>query len=158
MTLFSQGHYDLIAMFEREFTGLRLDKEDKALWSKGNIYQSGEANQLFLAYRKGFALAKASSQSVSPGALTITAQETPMADWQTIESAPQNGTECWLAVWSHGEVGTTLVVARGFFDVGSGRWLDAEEENDDGDNTVLYPPTHWMPFVIPNPPAIRAVG
>ena len=56
MTLFSQEHYDLIAMFDREFRGLRLDKENKDLWSKGHIYQNGEVNNLFLAYRKGFAL------------------------------------------------------------------------------------------------------
>jgi hypothetical protein len=55
MTLFSQEHYDLIAMFEREFKGERLDKEVKDMWPKGYIYQNGEVNRLFLAYRQGFA-------------------------------------------------------------------------------------------------------
>jgi len=53
--LTSKAHYDLMAAFEREFRGYRLDKEDKALWSKGNVYQSGETNALFLAYRRGAA-------------------------------------------------------------------------------------------------------
>jgi hypothetical protein len=60
MTLFSKDHYDLMSMFEHEFRGFRLDREDKALWAKGNVYQSGETNNLFLAYRKGHALGVAS--------------------------------------------------------------------------------------------------
>lgn len=59
MTLFAQDHYDLIAMFEREFTGIRLDKEEKSMWPKGYIYQNGETNNLFLAYRKGYAFGRA---------------------------------------------------------------------------------------------------
>jgi hypothetical protein len=59
MTLFSQAHYDLIEMFDREFKGLRLDKEAKDMWPKGYVYQNGEVNQLFLAYRKGYALGTA---------------------------------------------------------------------------------------------------
>lgn len=57
--LFSRDHYDLMEMFEREFPHLRLDKEPKALWAKGIIYQSGETNSLFLAYRKGVAYGRA---------------------------------------------------------------------------------------------------
>lgn len=60
MTLFSKDHEDLMAMFEKEFAGeCRMDKEDKARWAKGNVYQSGEANSLFLAYRRGVAYGKA---------------------------------------------------------------------------------------------------
>ena len=59
MTLFSQCHYGLMEMFEREFKGMRLDREAKEYWAKGRIYQHGEVNQLFLAYRKGYALGKA---------------------------------------------------------------------------------------------------
>ena len=59
MTLFSKDHYDLMAMFEREFSHMRLDREDKAYWAKGRIYQSGETNNLFLAYRKGAAYGRA---------------------------------------------------------------------------------------------------
>ncbi len=59
MTLGSQEHDDLMKMFEREFSSERLDKESKALWPQGNIYQSGEANKLFLAYRRGYAYGRA---------------------------------------------------------------------------------------------------
>ncbi len=59
MTLTSKDHYELMTMFEREFSGLRLDREDKAFWAKGNVYQSGETNTLFLAYRRGFAYGRA---------------------------------------------------------------------------------------------------
>jgi uncharacterized protein (UPF0332 family) len=55
----SREHYDLIAMFEREFKGEgRLDKEPKDIWSKGNVYQDGTMNRLFLAYRRGYAFGK----------------------------------------------------------------------------------------------------
>lgn len=59
MTIGSQEHYDIIEMFDREFKGHRLDKEAKEFWARGHVYQHGEVNQLFLAYRKGFAFAKA---------------------------------------------------------------------------------------------------
>lgn len=55
MALTSKDHYELMAQFEREFANRRLDKEDKALWPKGNVYQNGETNELFLAYRRGCA-------------------------------------------------------------------------------------------------------
>ena len=51
-------HYDLIKQFDKEYRGNRLDKETKDLWSKGCIYQDGEINNLFLAYRKGYSLRK----------------------------------------------------------------------------------------------------
>lgn len=56
----SKEHYDLLAMFEKEFKTMRLDKEAKELWQRGIIYQNGEVNKLFLAYRKGYALGKVS--------------------------------------------------------------------------------------------------
>lgn len=59
MTIGSQEHYDIIAMFDREFSHLRLDKETKDIWSKSHVYQNGDVNNLFLAYRKGFAFGKA---------------------------------------------------------------------------------------------------
>lgn len=59
----TQEHIDLMAMFEREYTGCyRLDKEPKESWPRGHIYQHGELNELFLAYRKGYALGKAMSR------------------------------------------------------------------------------------------------
>lgn len=59
MQIKTQEHYDIIEMFEREFPGLRSDKEPKDLWAKGNVYQNGEANALFLAYRRGVAFGRA---------------------------------------------------------------------------------------------------
>jgi hypothetical protein len=54
----TKEHYDLMAQFEREFKGMRLDKEDKELWHKGIIYQNGETNNLFDAFRRGYSLGK----------------------------------------------------------------------------------------------------
>lgn len=58
----TKEHIELIAMFEREYSG-RNDKEAKELWPKGIIYQDGHRNNLFLAYRKGYAFGKAVTQS-----------------------------------------------------------------------------------------------
>lgn len=55
----SQEHIDLMDMFEREFKGMRMDREDKSIWRMERIYQSGETNNLFLAYRRGYAFGKA---------------------------------------------------------------------------------------------------
>jgi hypothetical protein len=62
MTLGSQDHIELIAMFERIYKGERLDKEAKEYWPKGNVYQSGETNKLFLAFRHGAAYGQAISR------------------------------------------------------------------------------------------------
>lgn len=59
MTLLSQDHYDLIAMFDKLFKGRRLDKEDKGIWAKGRVYQDGNVNELFLAFRQGVAYGSA---------------------------------------------------------------------------------------------------
>lgn len=58
-------HIELIAMFEREFSG-RLDKERKELWPMGRIYQDGQVNELFLAYRRGYAFGKATALNSNP--------------------------------------------------------------------------------------------
>ena len=59
----TQEHINLMAMFDREHKGYRLDKElDKELWKMGHIYQDGATNNLFLAYRKGYAYGKAVHQ------------------------------------------------------------------------------------------------
>jgi hypothetical protein len=60
MKLGSQEHHDLMEMFEREHRGeFRLDREPKNIWPIGRIYQNGEANIAFLAYRKGYAFGRA---------------------------------------------------------------------------------------------------
>lgn len=56
MTLLSKEHYDLMVQFEQEFSHRRVDREDKAFWPKGHVYQDGMTNELFLAYRRGYAL------------------------------------------------------------------------------------------------------
>lgn len=62
MTLTSKDHYELIAMFDKLYVGhFRLDKEDKVMWSKGFIYQHGDANRMFIAFRHGVAYGKATA-------------------------------------------------------------------------------------------------
>lgn len=57
--ILSKEHMDLMCQFERDFKYERLDREeDKKLWSLGRIYQSGEVNRLFLAYRLGYSFRK----------------------------------------------------------------------------------------------------
>lgn len=54
MELLGKEHYEIMAAFERFFQGEgRKDKEDKELWKKGLIYQNGDVNRLFLAFRSG---------------------------------------------------------------------------------------------------------
>jgi len=58
MRVGTQEHYEIMAMFEKEFKGERMDREVKNMWPKGYIYQNGETNRLFFAYLKGVALGK----------------------------------------------------------------------------------------------------
>ena len=61
MKLFNKEHDDLIAMFERDKTFLArrlFEKEDKEMWSGNRIYQDDLTNELFLAYRRGYAYGK----------------------------------------------------------------------------------------------------
>jgi len=60
--LMTQEHYALMSAFERCHSG-RFDKEDKTLWPKGAIYQDGRVNELFLAYRHGYAYSQADTRS-----------------------------------------------------------------------------------------------
>jgi hypothetical protein len=62
----TQEHVDLMAMFEREEKGARLTKEPKTLWRIGVIYQDGEVNARFLAYRRGYAFGKTVDSARSP--------------------------------------------------------------------------------------------
>lgn len=59
MALFSKEHYELMAQFEQLFKHRRLDREAKDLWSKSAVYQDGQVNDLFIAYRQGVALGQA---------------------------------------------------------------------------------------------------
>jgi hypothetical protein len=58
MTLHDKEHYDLMVQFEKDCGPQRFDKEPKNLWAKGIIYQDGNVNNLFIAYRLGYSLGK----------------------------------------------------------------------------------------------------
>lgn len=67
MTLFYKEHYELIEMFERQFKEFRLDKEDKSMWPRGHVYQSGVTNDAFLAFRHGYAFGVAAERNRKEG-------------------------------------------------------------------------------------------
>ena len=54
----TKEHYDLMIQFEKDFK-YKIEREDRNLWRNGVIYQNGETNNLFLAYRIGYTLGKA---------------------------------------------------------------------------------------------------
>jgi len=58
----SKEHYDLMDEFERQHSG-RMDREDKSLWQRGVIYQDCHVNDLFLAFRRGYAYSHAYTRS-----------------------------------------------------------------------------------------------
>lgn len=68
MQLGTKEHYEIIDAFERafkndaKFRNGRLNKEDKAMWGKGAVYQDAEVNFLFLAFRHGVAYGTAISR------------------------------------------------------------------------------------------------
>lgn len=56
----TKEHSDLMAQFERQYKGDRLDREkDQSSWRRGVIYEHGETNALFLAFRRGYAFGRA---------------------------------------------------------------------------------------------------
>lgn len=64
-----QEHDELIAQFEHDrLLSRRLDKERKELWSQhgGWIYQNGEVNNAFLAYRSGYGYGKLYERDAEP--------------------------------------------------------------------------------------------
>lgn len=56
--IITKDHYDLMAQFEKDYSDRRLDREDRSEWRRGHVYQNGETNALFCAYRKGYSLGK----------------------------------------------------------------------------------------------------
>jgi hypothetical protein len=60
MTVYDKEHYDLMTMFEKNFRGNDFGREPKELWAKGQLYENGETNALFRAYRDGYAFGKIS--------------------------------------------------------------------------------------------------
>jgi hypothetical protein len=64
--LMTKEHYELMASFERDHKHRRLDREkDKDLWERGHVYEDGQVNELFLAYRKGYALGTVSGDAAN---------------------------------------------------------------------------------------------
>lgn len=62
--LLTKEHYALMDSFEREHKHRRLSREkSKELWKSGNVYEDGQVNDLFLAYRKGYALGTVSGDA-----------------------------------------------------------------------------------------------
>lgn len=55
MTMTGKDHYELMTQFEQQFSDRRLNRESKELWSKCRVYQDGQTNDLFLAFRRGAA-------------------------------------------------------------------------------------------------------
>lgn len=55
----TKEHYELLTMFERQYQHCRLDREPKEGWARGIFYQDGMVNEIFLAFRKGYAFGKA---------------------------------------------------------------------------------------------------
>lgn len=62
----SKEFYELLEQFEKQYRHLRLDREDTTLWPRSHIYQNGEVNQLFLAFRRGYFLGKSVMLSELP--------------------------------------------------------------------------------------------
>ena len=54
MTIGSKEHYEILELFEKQFSEYRLDKEAHGLWIKGIIYQCGETNALYTAFIAGY--------------------------------------------------------------------------------------------------------
>ena len=64
--LLTKEHYALMDSFEREHKHRRLSLEkNKELWQRGNVYEDGQVNDLFLAYRKGYALGAVSGDAAN---------------------------------------------------------------------------------------------
>ena len=65
-SLKTEEHYELMSSFEREHKHRRLDREKKKEnWKRGNVYEDGHVNELFLAYRKGYALGTVSGDAAN---------------------------------------------------------------------------------------------
>ena len=59
MTIKSKEFYEMTENFDKNFSHLRLDKENKENWAQGQVYQNGETNNMFKAFQHGYELARA---------------------------------------------------------------------------------------------------
>jgi len=55
----SKEHHEMMLAFERQAkslpVSLRFEHEPRSFWPNGYVYQDGLTNQMFLAYRLGYA-------------------------------------------------------------------------------------------------------
>ena len=59
MKLLGSEHYAIMLQFEKDFYSMRLDREKNTdLWKIGQVYENGETNKLFSAYRMGYSFSK----------------------------------------------------------------------------------------------------
>lgn len=58
MTIGSKEHYEILEQFEKNFKGMRLDRENKSLWKMGQVYENGETNNLYKAYILGYSFGR----------------------------------------------------------------------------------------------------
>ena len=59
MKIGSKEHQEILENFEKNFSDLRLDKEEnKQLWRKGIVYQNGETNKLYNVFILGYGFAR----------------------------------------------------------------------------------------------------
>ena len=49
---------DILENFDKNFKHMRLDKESKEYWSKGQVYQNGETNNAYSAFVLGYSLGR----------------------------------------------------------------------------------------------------
>lgn len=59
MQAHTKEHFELMASFERTFKHQQLQRESKEMWARGAVYAHGVTNELFKAYRMGYAEHKA---------------------------------------------------------------------------------------------------
>jgi len=69
MTLGTKEHYEILDAFEKSYRHYRLDREEKALWAKGQIYQSGETNSLYRAFILGYSFGRVNAQQEAKHAI-----------------------------------------------------------------------------------------
>ena len=50
--------YEILNDFEKNFGGMRFDKEEKSMWKKWIVYQDGNVNKMLKAFVAGYSFAR----------------------------------------------------------------------------------------------------
>lgn len=58
MKIGTKEHYELMDFFERSFVKRDCQRESSDIQKIGHVYQNGEINRQFLAFRAGYAFGK----------------------------------------------------------------------------------------------------